>query len=262
MHGALRVAVVVVGLAASATGLGAGSPGTAAQGAVLAELFTSEGCSSCPPADALIEQLDATSSSGSVEVIALEEHVDYWDHLGWRDPFSSPLFTRRQSDYEARVFRTGDIFTPQLVVDGRAQCIGSDRRAVQHEIDAAARQPRASIRIEVGNDDAGRVPVTVAVDVPQALQKHRSAEIIVLVAERGLTTDVRRGENRGRTLAHGAVVRAFTRAGTIGPNALSSTATGTVVIPPAWNRSNLRIVAFVQEPDTMRVLGAAATPIR
>src|SRR5262249_33462805 len=104
---------------------------------VIAELFTSEGCSSCPPADEELSRLLARQGSG-VDVLALGEHVDYWDGLGWRDRFSSARFSERQSEYDSRVFKTGSIYTPQLVIDGRLQMVGSDHAAIQRAIDQAA----------------------------------------------------------------------------------------------------------------------------
>src|SRR5262245_52837901 len=97
----------------------------AARHVVVAELFTSEGCSSCPPADALLQQISSSSPVDGVQVLGLEEHVDYWDRLGWRDPFSSATFSNRQAEYAARSFRVGQIYTPQLIVDGDFESVGS-----------------------------------------------------------------------------------------------------------------------------------------
>src|SRR5579863_4698052 len=125
------------------------APGTTARTIVVAELFTSEGCSSCPPADEVLSQLMRLQTIQGVEVLALGEHVDYWDRLGWRDPFSSAAFTARQSEYEAHVFHTSSIYTPQLVVDGQLERVGSDFDAVQRAIRKAAQAPKAAVGVAV-----------------------------------------------------------------------------------------------------------------
>jgi hypothetical protein len=192
---ALAVAMAGVFMAPAAHDDGVG------RGVVVAELFTSEGCSSCPPADRLLQQLAAASPIKGVEVIGLEEHVDYWDRLGWRDPFSSAALTNRQSEYEARVFRTGQIYTPQLVVDGAFEAVGSDRRGVQAAIAAAAARPGAALRVWTMSDFA-HVHIDIDVDVPPAVERHGPADVIVVLAESDLTSHVERGENSGRTLTH------------------------------------------------------------
>jgi len=113
---------------------------------VILELFTSEGCSSCPPADALLKKLDDAGRLDDVEIIAIEEHVDYWNRLGWTDPFSSPDWTRRQERY-SEAFRRGGIYTPQLVVNGRAELVGSSERQVRQEILEAGKITAATVRI-------------------------------------------------------------------------------------------------------------------
>ncbi len=114
---------------------------------VVAELFTSEGCSSCPPADAVLSELVLGHSVVGVEVLALGEHVDYWDRLGWRDPFSSGLYSSRQSNYDAHVFHRHEVYTPQLVVDGRLERLGSDIGEVRRAIEQAARAPKAAVDV-------------------------------------------------------------------------------------------------------------------
>ena len=131
--------------------------------AVVAELFTSEGCSSCPPADELLRRLAREQFVPGVRVLALGEHVDYWDRLGWRDPFSSPGFSNRQSEYEARVFHKGSVYTPQLVIDGRLEEVGSDVTAVRRAIARAAQEAKATVGVTARPGDAGRLRVEVQV---------------------------------------------------------------------------------------------------
>src|SRR5258708_16748376 len=124
-----------------------GATGSAPRSIVVVELFTSEGCSSCPPADDVLSQLAHRQPVPGVEVLTLGEHVDYWDRLGWRDPFSSPAFSARQSNYDARVFHADQVYTPQLVIDGRLERVGSDAHAVQRAIEQAATRSKASLRV-------------------------------------------------------------------------------------------------------------------
>jgi hypothetical protein len=260
----LPVIVAFIGLATvllCAVGARAGAPPQApGRHAVIAELFTSEGCSSCPPADALLQRIAAQSPVPGVEILALEEHVDYWDNLGWRDPFSSPLFTRRQNDYEARVTHFGEVYTPQLVVDGAFASVGSDAGAARESIAKAAARPAANIRVTAQAAD-GRVHVEVAVDVPEAVGRRKNADIVAAVVEDGLTTSVERGENRGRTLPHFAVVRSLNPIGSLESSASTATAASDLPLAREWQPSRLRIVAFVQEKDTRRILGSAGTAI-
>src|SRR5712671_2412583 len=113
---------------------------------VLLELFTSEGCSDCPPADRLLELLDQKQPVAGADLVVLSEHVDYWDRLGWKDPFSSPVSTARQQDYTNK-YNLDGVYTPQLVVDGRYGIVGSDSREVTNAIQKAIREPKIPITI-------------------------------------------------------------------------------------------------------------------
>lgn len=222
---------------------------------VIAELFTSEGCSSCPPADDLLRRLVATQPVKGVEVIALSNHVDYWDDLGWRDPFSSPLLSARQSAYDAAVFRSDRIYTPQLVVDGTFEVVGSDNNAVHRAILQAAARPKAAVSVKTTPNGDGGSRVEVQVNVPPGARPHQAAEIVIAVTEDGLTTRVKRGENGGRTLSHSAVTRSLTVAGQMEAGANTASASADVAIDSTWTSRNLRIVALVQEKDSRRILG-------
>ena len=210
--------------------------------AVLVELFTSEGCSSCPPADAVLARLQRQQPVAGVELIVLSEHVDYWNSLGWKDPFSDARFSERQSDYGGRVY------TPQAVVDGRTDVLGSDERTIVTAVTAAAREPHGALRLT-----AVKKGVRIAV---AGLSDHSDADVMVAVVEDGLVSKVERGENAGRTLAHTAVVRALQRVGTVAAGAAQWSAEVPVPSNDSWKEP--RLVAFVQDVRTRRVLAAGA----
>jgi hypothetical protein len=205
---------------------------------VLVELFTSQGCSSCPPADALLAVLDRDPN-----VLVLSEHVDYWNHLGWKDPYSSSLFSERQQRYARRYGLQGP-YTPQMVVDGGAQFVGSDSRQARSTIAAAARTAKQPVQLA---RDGSRVRVTVG-----PLETAKRAELwVALVMPEG-AAEVARGENVGRRLRHVAIVRSLLRAGTA---TRTAGVTHEFTLPPeeggAW-----RVVAFLQEPGQGSIVGA------
>ena len=208
--------------------------------AVLVELFTSEGCSSCPPADAVLARLHREQPVPGVQLIVLSEHVDYWNSLGWKDPFSAALFSDRQGQY------SGHIYTPQAVVDGRADVLGSDERAIVRAVAAAGREPHGTLRL-TATPSGIRIAVT-------GLSGHSDAEVMVAVVEDGLVSRVERGENAGRALAHTAVVRALQRGGTIPAAADRWTNEVPVSLDGSWRRP--RVVAFVQDARSRRILAA------
>ncbi|HLH18245.1 MAG TPA: DUF1223 domain-containing protein [Bryobacteraceae bacterium] len=176
---------------------------------VVAELFTSEGCSSCPPADRLLAELDRSQPVAGARVIVLSEHVDYWNQLGWRDPFSEPQFSRRQEQY-ARVLG-GDVYTPELVVDGRDPVLGNDAAAVGKAILRAAARAKAPVRIAGARREGAEAAIEIAIP---PLTKGRG-EVWVAIADESARSSVSRGENAGRTLVHVAVVRSLTKAGKV-----------------------------------------------
>jgi hypothetical protein len=235
---------------------GTGGNGSPMRTPVLIELFTSEGCSDCPPADALLEKLDRSQPVRSAELVVLSEHVDYWDDIGWKDPYSSHAFSVRQADY-ARRFRLDAPYTPQMVVDGSMQFVGSDeRRAIQVTENAAkvekVRVALSSIRLEGDNTLAVHVesgPLASSVS-------SNSANILLVLADESDQSNVRRGENAGRTLRHVAVVRNLTQVGTI-DNGGTFSKDVTVSTGNADQR-NLRVIAIVQESGVRRVLGVGS----
>jgi hypothetical protein len=245
-------------LVAVALAIGSGRARTAPPATpVIVELFTSEGCSDCPPADTLLEKLLATQPVAGAEIIGLGEHVDYWDRLGWKDRFSSAALTSRQQQYQTR-FGTESIYTPQMVVDGRAEFVGSDAAAARRAIENTLAAPRGRLNIDVAST---AVHVTVS-DLPPVPRGDR-ADIIVLVTERGLTTDVKRGENHGKVLAHAPVVRYLATIGQIADGASGGTAsTGDLALAADWRRDRLAVVALVQQQRGRAILAAASAPLQ
>jgi hypothetical protein len=224
---------------------------------VIVELFTSEGCSSCPPADTLVAKLAADQPIQGTYVLALGEHVDYWDHLGWRDQFSSSAYTARQSEY-GRVLRK-DVYTPQVVVDGQDGFVGTDLDAFQRALEKAARAPKGRVELAVGG--SARPVVTVRLSGLQQAQLRQTADLVVAITEDGLGSEVRSGENRGKKLSHAAVVRSLVVASKIARDADTFAAEITPTVNPAWQRDRLRVVAFVQERSSRRIVAANAIPL-
>ncbi|HEV3220082.1 MAG TPA: DUF1223 domain-containing protein [Candidatus Acidoferrales bacterium] len=230
---------------------------------VLVELFTSEGCSSCPPADALLAQLGSRQPVAGAEAIILEEHVDYWDDQGWHDPFSSAAATGRQREYAFRL--GGEVYTPEMVVDGHAAFVGSDAGDARHEIQAAAAAPKADIHLDWDNSAAGGAgssPVLrIRVGKLPATADHAKPEVFLAITESHLHSSVLRGENSGRALQHDGVVRSLARIGVTNPKGDASYDDKTTLkVNSDWKRENLRAVVFVQDPHTRRVFAAAAIP--
>lgn len=229
--------------------------------AVVVELFTSEGCSSCPPADALLAKL-AERNPGA-HVVALEEHVDYWDDQGWKDPFSSHDWTERQYIY-AGVLKNGNPYTPQMVVDGSAEFSGGRPQLALESIAKAAAQTKAAVTV---SEDAATKPgiESFAVQVGKLSPSARGgvAEVYLAITETGLHSDVKRGENAGHELQHAAVVRSMRKIGEAKPDRdVSFSAEANIPVRPEWKRENLKAVVFVQEKKSLRILGAAEIPIR
>ncbi len=223
----------------------------------MVELFTSEGCSDCPAADALLAKIAA--GADGVSIVALSEHVDYWDRLGWRDRFSSAAFTNRQRIYGTH-FNVDSIYTPQMVVDGVVEFVGSDAAAARRAITKAAATAHGVVRILAEPPNGNQVSVDVAVSELPQTGGGDHADIVIAITEDGLTSDVKRGENHGRTLSHVAVVRQLSTIAEASAPDLSK-AHGQLTIDPDWRRDRLKIVAFVQERRGRRILASAAVPL-
>jgi len=224
---------------------------------VIVELFTSEGCSSCPAADRTLARLEQAQPVPGAQVIAIEEHVDYWNQLGWTDPFSSPQYRARQNDY-AKAFKASDIYTPQMVVNGQFAFIGSDNARAYREIAEAAQTTTTDVALGSAPNSRDPELLDLSVQVSNVKPaKWRDSNVYLAVTEKGLTMFVPRGENSGRTLRHSSVVRSFGVIGRINPQgANGGRLVSTLRLPPEWKRENLRAVVFVQERDTFRITGA------
>jgi hypothetical protein len=230
---------------------------------VVVELFTSEGCSSCPPADNLLLRMAEQQPIEKAEVIALEEHVDYWNELGWVDPFSSRQWTARQHVY-AGVLGNGNAYTPQMVVDGKTEFVGSQTRKAWEAVEQAAAQQKARVTLRQGNSaDSGTENLSVTITKLPETAGRDTAEVWLAITETGLHSAVKRGENAGEDLHHAAVVRSIRKIGEAKAGEQTSfSGDASVSLRAEWKRENLRAVVFVQEKKGRRMLGAAAVPVR
>lgn len=226
----------------------------AAGSIAVVELFTSQGCSSCPPADRLLSAIAAEPALAG-KVVPLAYHVDYWDYIGWTDPFSSADWSARQKQY-AQAYNTNRIYTPQVVVNGTEEMTGSEERKVRAAIaKALAEKPAVDLDLTVEKTPGGlRAKVTAS----HAEALPRDADVLVALVENGLVTKVGRGENGGRTLKNDAVVRRLQRAMVLGA-APGGHGTGSVDLPvgEATAGRKLGVAAFVQDPKTRAIQGGA-----
>jgi hypothetical protein len=249
--------LVTLLLAAVASTSGIGQAGTSLPAPsdvpVVVELFTSEGCSSCPPADRLLIELTGKQPIEGALVIGVGEHVDYWDHQGWKDPFSDRLFSQRQTVY-ANAAGSNDIYTPQIIVDGSDAVVGHDRSAVFDAIRRAAGRKKPAMALE-WSADTMKLAVTVGKSRETA-----DATVFLAITEDGLRTSVKRGENAGRTLDHAAVARRLTQVGKTDSDG-SFTGVVPLALAPGWNRHALGIVVFVQVDKTRRIAAAATSGV-
>jgi hypothetical protein len=221
---------------------------------VVVELFTSEGCSDCPPADTLLEKLDRSQPVANAQVIVLSEHVDYWDDIGWRDPFSSHAYSERQNEYASH-FGLGGVYTPQMVVDGRIQFVGSDERGALHAIESAARAQKIPVTLSVARFDGNNV--TLRLETGPA---PTDAALLVAIEDESDVSSVSRGENSGRTLKHVAVVREMTQVGTVAHG--QNFAKDVTVKFTRNNNPNYRVVALLQDPSSGAILGAGSARLQ
>jgi hypothetical protein len=235
--------------------LAAGSRAQQAPAPVLIELFTAEGCSSCPPADQFLGQLDSAQPIRGAHLIVLSEHVDYWDRQGWPDPYASNAFTERQVAYERRL-KVSEPFTPQFIVDGTVDMRLSRRERISGQLLAAAAAAKIPVSIESLHVDSGAKPTLSGVVSVTGLTGERPCELFLGVALDHADTEVLRGENRGRHLMHVAVLRELVRVGAVAPGAASHQPFS-LELHQGLDSAPLRVIAFLQQPGPGAVLGAA-----
>ena len=221
---------------------------------VLVELFTSEGCSSCPPADALLGKLEHLQPVNGAQIIILGEHVDYWDKDGWRDRFSSPDYTQRQNEYAAKL-HVNDSYTPQMIVDGTDQFLGSDAQHAVKSITTAAQTQKVSLTVTNVTVDGHRISAEVSAP-PFSFKGDLYAALVDPVD----TTDVKKGENGGKHLEHAGVVRTMQRIGSLkdlaaGPRKFNLNAPADAV------PGSMQVIVFAQRSDMGPIVGAASTPV-
>jgi hypothetical protein len=222
---------------------------------VLVELFTSEGCSSCPPADSLLGKLDGLQPVAGAQAIVLSEHVDYWNHDGWKDAYSSSFYTDRQKDYVRRL-GVAEAYTPQMIVDGVAQLNGSNGPAVLAALEKARGDEKVPVRITSVGLDGRTLRLHVAVDELPSDSKAKKADVMVAVALNRASSHVSAGENKGRDIQHVAVAESITKVGRVERGKKFD---GDVVVKLKGTEGlgDLRVIAFVQAGDGGAVVGAA-----
>ena len=227
---------------------------------VLVELFTSEGCSSCPPADDLLSRLEETQPIDGALVVPLALHVDYWNNLGWPDPFSAAEFSARQGEYSAAFGRDG-VYTPQMIVDGVKEFPGGNRGAAFDAIRQAASVPKAAVRITRVVEEGGGVRLGLGIEQTRRADGDGPVQVVLAITESGLSSDVRRGENAGRKLGHVGVARRMTAVGSWPEGGRVFAAEARVVPGQGWRRENLRAVVFAQETKSRRVLAVGSVKL-
>ena len=227
--------------------------GSEARTPVLVELFTSEGCSSCPPADRFLEKLDGQPVQGA-EMIVLSEHVDYWNHIGWKDPYSASFYSQRQSAYANR-FGLDSVYTPQMVVDGTSEFVGSNSGLADKAFQKALPVPKLPVYLfSISGDASNTLHAHLETGALDASFGSREADVYVAVALNRAESQVSAGENAGHRLAHVSVVKSLTKVGALKQGQVLAQDLQ-LKLGPGSDSSGLRLIAFVQEPRQGRVLG-------
>jgi hypothetical protein len=215
--------------------------------AVLVELFTSQSCASCPPAEKMLTTLQTEQPFEQAELITLAFHVDYRDGFGWTDKYASSLFTQRQKVYD-RKFRTGKLYTPQMVVDGDIEFIGSKMDKAEKAVEKSLKNKKASVDLTIENE---RLKVKIS-----AMPEHEDATVYLAIAEDGINTRVSNGENAGKDLGHVSLVRVLKGLGRIAPNKNSFELDTNFQIQTDWKKENIKLIVFIQENSSRIIRGS------
>jgi hypothetical protein len=218
---------------------------------VLVELFTSEGCPNCPPAERTLAFLDKEQPYSQAEIITLALHVDYWNNRGWRDEYSSPLFTQRQAVYAQRL-KLDSAYTPQMIVDGQIQFLGSDSGKAAKAIADAAKFPKANIETSLSNENILQIKIS-------AIPKHKDSTVFLAIAEDKLKSNVKSGENAGKTIEHLSVVRELKPLAKIEAAANVFEQETAISLQPEWKAENIKLIVFVQENESRKVWAISKT---
>lgn len=220
------------------------------KGFAVVELFTSEGCSSCPPADELVAKIQKENADGPVYILAY--HVDYWDRLGWKDPFSAHAYSERQYQYSNWLHLNG-VYTPQAVVNGRTQFIGSEagnmRNAIKNGLQNAASGTLQLTNVKVKDN---KIELQYQTDEPT-----NSSNLVLAIVQKSATTQVKSGENVGRTLSHVQIVRSFQTSNLDGKKSGNTT----IVLPNGLRPQDLELIAFLQNNKTGAITAAAKSSL-
>lgn len=215
---------------------------TQGKGFAVLELFTSEGCSSCPPADALLARIQQQTDTLPVYVLAY--HVDYWRRQGWQDTFSTPRNEERQYLYSQQL--TGQVYTPQLIINGKASCVGSDEQAVQQGINDALHTAATHLLAVSASVQNGKLNFQYQITGTTASQ-----QLLIAVVQKHAASQVKRGENAGRTLSHVAIVRDFETFAV-----RNNTGSGHLTLPAAFELQDGNLVGFLQNTETGEITAA------
>ncbi len=217
---------------------------------VLVELFTSEGCSSCPPADILLQKINGTQTDAGQLIVGISEHVTYWNSLGWSDPFSSRVYTDRQSAYKAS-FGLDDVYTPQMVINGAEQIVGSDRSGLLRALQKESRRA-STVSLRILSTSLAGTSLTVNFSAKGEGSIH-SADLIAVLTDDVDQTSVLRGENSGKTLSHVAVARSIARVAKL---QFATDQSIQIQIPPSFRPSQgHHVILFAQASRNGSVLG-------
>lgn len=211
---------------------------------VLVELFTSEGCSSCPPADKILAYLERQQPATQAEIITLALHVDYWDYIGWKDEFASPLYSQRQELYGQK-FKLESIYTPQMIVDGETEFVGNEPGKAVNTVIKALNSKKANVEISRAGEKV-KIKLT---DFPV----HEESTVYFVVAEDNLSNRVKRGENSGQKLEHISVARELKSIGLIDAKTNDFAIETDLTLQPKWETKNLKIIIFAQENASRKI---------